>query len=254
MKTALILSGGGCDCAFGGGFAVALGRELGLAPDVVIAGSGSAGTAAYFCARQFDETERIWTNHVASKLLINKLRFNRIMNIDYLIDVIFKKLEPLDVEKLKKSKTKCIIAATKKKDGLVTFFDDWNKFDIFEVLRATKSIPYICNRGVKVGNEIYEDSIHSSGVRFLENDIDLHVYDCLIIIENGKNTWVQKLLGAKKPYFPKHHNILYIKNDTKLNFSIINNSEKFLKKQFTKGYNACMENKEKIKGLNLNII
>ena len=246
MKTAIILSGGGCDCAYGGGFMTALGRDFNFQPELIVAGSGSAGTAAYYCAKEYDEIERAWTIHLASPRFVNKLRFHKIMDIDYLIDFIFKKKEPLNVETIRGSKTRLIIAATRKRDGEVTFFDDWKRFDIFEVLRATKSMPYVYNKNVNIEGEFYRDSMRSSGIRLLEDHISLDAYDAVIIVRNGVSTWVQKLFGAREMYLPKHNNLIVIQNNTKLGFSMINNSKPFLKKQFDKGYAACLAMTETI--------
>lgn len=249
MKTAIILSGGGCDCAFGGGFMTALGKEFTLMPDLIVAGSGSAGTAAYFCAHQYESIERAWTSHLASPRFVNKLRLRKIMDIDYLIDFIFKKKEPLDVNALLHSKTKLIIAATRKRDGVVAFFSDWKRFDIFEVLRATKSIPIVYNRSVKIEGESYHDSMRSSGIRLLEEHIDLTAYDSIILVRNGTSTWVQTLFGAREMVIPNHPSVFVVQNDTPLDFSMINNSKRFLQKQFKKGYDACLSMKEHIEKL-----
>lgn len=225
---------------------VALAKELNFTPDVIVAGSGSAGTAAYFCAGQYDEIKRAWTEHLVSPLFVNKFRLHKIMDINYLVDIIFKKKEPLRVKTIIESPIQLIIAATRKKDKKVIFFEDWNRYDVFEVLRATKSIPYICNRGVKIEGELYSDSMRSSGVRLLEEHMNLHTYDAVIIVRNGVSTWVQTLFGAREMYLPKHKNVILVQNDTRLGFSMLNNSKKFLDKQFTKGYNACLEAKKAI--------
>ncbi|MBP7804791.1 MAG: patatin-like phospholipase family protein [Candidatus Pacebacteria bacterium] len=248
-KTAIILSGGGCDCAYGGGFMTALGRECKITPDLIVAGSGSAGTAAYYCAKEYDAIERVWTRRLATPRFVNFFRPLKIMDIDYLVDVIFKKLEPLRVDTIRRGKTELMIAATRKRDGRVKFFSDWHRYDIFEVLRATKSIPYFSNKLVDIEGETYRDSMRSSGIRLLEEHINLDEYDTLILVRNGVNTWVQRFFGVRELFVPRHKNVIIFENDTKLNFSILNNSKPFLRKQFDKGYEACVSMKEVLQEL-----
>lgn len=163
------------------------------------------------------------------------------MDINYLVDVIFKEIEPLDTEALQASSTKLIIAATRKSDGQAVFFDDWLRFNIFEILRATKSIPFICNRGVMIEQELYWDSLRSSGVGFLGNGARIHEYDRIIVIQNGINTWMQKLLGSEKmPLRTSADKTFFVTNDTKLYLhAVIDNSKQSLAEQFQKGHLAC---------------
>jgi hypothetical protein len=110
-------------------------------------------------------------------------------------------------------------------------------------------MPYVSIKGAKIEGEFYRDSMLSSGVRLLEEHMNLHSYDAVIIVRNGVGTWVQKIFGSREMYLPEHKNVILVQNDTKLNFSMINNSKKFLNRQFRKGYVACLEAKKAIEVL-----
>ena len=95
-KLALILSGGGMTCAYSAGATVGLVDKYNFKnPDIAIGSSGGAGTLAYYVAGQYDAIRNIWTNLLATRKFINSLRFWKIIDIDYVIDVVFTKQEPL---------------------------------------------------------------------------------------------------------------------------------------------------------------
>ncbi len=85
---------------FGRLFLVGLQKEFSLQPSIIIAASGSAANACYFASGQYAEIERIWKSRLASRKFFSPLRFWKVVDIDYLVDEIFKKLEPLDTARL----------------------------------------------------------------------------------------------------------------------------------------------------------
>lgn len=86
------MSGGGMKSSFGVGVILALAEKYNITePFLLICGSGSAGTGSYYISKQYKSIRNIWTNLVSSKNFINCKRFWKIIDIDYLIDVIFKK-------------------------------------------------------------------------------------------------------------------------------------------------------------------
>jgi len=55
------------------------------------------------------------------------------MDVDYLVDVVFKQQEPLNIKRIRKSNSRLFISATEYKTGNPKFFT--NADDIFEALR-----------------------------------------------------------------------------------------------------------------------
>ena len=124
-KTAIIMSGGGMTCSYGAGSILALAEKYNLEkPDIVIAGSGNAGTLAYFVTRQYDFMINIWSNLLATKKFIDLGRISKIVDIDYLVDEVIKKQAPIDEEKIYSSKILYLIPATNVETGQVTFFSN----------------------------------------------------------------------------------------------------------------------------------
>jgi len=94
QKTCIVAEGGGLRASYGVGVVKALIEEFHITSvDIAIATSGSAGTLAYYVAQQFDSIINIWTNLLSTWRFLslrNILLGNPILNIDYLIDVVFK--------------------------------------------------------------------------------------------------------------------------------------------------------------------
>ncbi len=153
-KIAIIASEGGISCAYSVGAILALIEKFDLVnPYLVIGSSGSTGTFAYYVAGQYKSIENIWKNLLPSKKFISWKRLHKIMDIDYLIDDIFKKQDTLDVEKIKSSKIKFYISATNIETGNPEYFGNQSNVDIFEALRASSAAPIVYNKLVNI-NEV----------------------------------------------------------------------------------------------------
>ena len=79
------------------------------------------------------------------------------MDIDYLIDDVFKKQEPLDQEKFNQTKTDYYISVTDAITGMGRFISAKDGEDIFEVLRATKAMPFVYGKKVLLSGRQYID-------------------------------------------------------------------------------------------------
>ena len=157
-KTAIILSGGGMRSTHGGGFLYALATELGITqPDIMIGSSGDAGNVLYFSAGQYEGMRRIWRDFVATPKFVSLLRFWRIMDVDYLVDTIFKKQEPLDVEKVFASPIRWLIPISDFETGESRYVDASDKLDPFEVMRASKAIPIYFGKIIPLAGRRYID-------------------------------------------------------------------------------------------------
>jgi len=81
-KTAIIMSGGGMSCSYGAGSLLALVEKYNFkTPDIVIAGSGNAGTLSYFVTGQYASIKNIWSNLLSTKKFINPLKISRVIDI-----------------------------------------------------------------------------------------------------------------------------------------------------------------------------
>lgn len=151
----------------------------------VIAGSWSAGTAAYFVAQQYDDMVWIWKDKLSTKDFINPYRISKVLDIDYLIDVVFKEQIPLDVDALLSSSIIFEIPVTNA-DSAVVDFKSPDVEDIFELMRATKAVPWAYGRSVElVDGHRYIDGSNSSWYElWLDRMMGLW-YDAIIVVNNG---------------------------------------------------------------------
>ena len=185
-KIAIVTNGGGMNCSYSAGVLNALATEYNFTdPDILVGSSGSSGSLAYYISRQYSSMRTIWTNLLTSKKFISLGRLTSILNVDYLIDEVFKKQEPLAVDEINNSKTKLFIATTAYLSGETIFFSNDSTADVFEYLRASKAIPMAYNKKVNINGVDYVDgslsALMSTGV---EKAISEGATD-IIVIKDG---------------------------------------------------------------------
>ena len=246
-KTAIILSGGGTKSAYCVGALLEL-HNKGIYPDILIAGSGSSGTASYYVANQLESINKIWTELLSTRKFINIFRLWKILNIDYLIDIVFKKTEPLNVLSVKNSNILYLISATHSKTGEVVYFSNKEKsFDVFETMRDTMSFPLLYN--LKINSRNYEDGIFSASTDFHIKKARELGAEKIILIDCGvkTNKFLYKIYLSLKPkQFRKLHlsylkdnfednSVIKIKPNKKIKKSLIRKDKAFLKMLIKKG-------------------
>ena len=156
--TAIVCSGGGMRSAHGAGFLYALATQLGITtPDVMIGSSGDGGNTAYFSAGQYESLKRIWTELLSTPRFISPLRFWRVMDIDYLVDTVFKKQEPLDVPALNSSAIRWFVPIENFDSGQARYASAVDALDPFEVLRATTAAPIVFGKQIQIAGKRYID-------------------------------------------------------------------------------------------------
>lgn len=147
-------------CSFGAGALLALAEHHGIRePDIFICASGSAGTATYYRSGQYDSIRAIWSGRLSTKRFINFARVSKVIDIDYLIDTVFGREEPLDLEAFGRSPIHQVVAALNLKSGSLDYLEP-NEANVLEVLRATKAMPlaYKMHPGVVIDGTPYCDS------------------------------------------------------------------------------------------------
>lgn len=165
-------------------------------PDILISCSGSAGTGSYFVARQFDSIRNIWINLLPAKKFISLPRFWRMINIDYLIDEIFKKQDPLNVRAIYSSPTNYLIPALNRRTGRIDYFSNRDNPDFFEAMRATKAMPiaFKLNPNIVLDNSTYCDSCLSSSVEtHLEKAVELGARK-ILMVDNSLPSYVSDMV------------------------------------------------------------
>jgi len=166
MKTAWIFPGGAARSVYTAGAIYALGKIKVVPPDIIIAASGSAPTIVCYITGQYETIPKVWLESLSTKKFVNFFRLWKIVNIDYLIDVVIRKNNPLDIEKLQTSGIEVYFPLTSSATGEIVYFSNKTELDIWEVLKASVSGPIVSNlfslKGTKVGSEYFCDSTSAS--------------------------------------------------------------------------------------------
>ncbi len=142
LKIGLVIQGGGMRGAFGAGVASVM-VELGLNQsfDEVYASSSGCNTGAYFITGQTRDGVEIYKNDISRFRLIRPWNLKRTMNLDYLIDFLTGKKHPLDIDKLKKSKTVLKMYVTDFISGHSEYFTNHQGVDVLAAMKASCAYP-----------------------------------------------------------------------------------------------------------------
>lgn len=205
-------------CAYSVGVILALVENYKLVqPYVVIGSSGSSNTLAYYVAEQYRLLFHIWSNLLSNRNFIFYWRFWKVMDIDYMIDTIFKKQGVLDVKKITKSKIKLLIPATNRANGTTTYFQNDGSVDIFEALRASSAASGLYGKPVVINGREYIDGAPSAS--FMKNIIKAKTEGAekIIAIYNSNDDFISRLFLRTCAMFQnknlKRTMLEYCKND-----------------------------------------
>ncbi len=208
-KIAIIGIGGGMRSSHGAGFLYALATELQVTnPDIVIGSSGNSANLLYYATQRKDQCEamkKIWTELLSTPKFISFLRFWRIMDIDYLIDTVFKKEAKLNVEALQNSAIEYYISVVNAKDGSVRYIKKEDKIDTFEILRTTKALPFFYDKKISMPWGRYLDGAVGNTT---QDHVDYAVMmgaDRILLIDNSSvESFLWKVLVGLYALFTPH--------------------------------------------------
>lgn len=255
QKIAIVLSEGGMSCAYSVGVILGLVDKYKLTePDIVIGASGSSGIVAYFVAKQYKEGRNIWENLLSTKKFISFARLLKIVDIDYVVDEIFKKQEPLNTEAIRRSKTKLLIAVTNLTKGDTEYFS--NDDDIFEVLRASNAILFFYGKTIRIGDDNYIDgAISTSFADNINKAKELGATKIIAVDNINRGLMAVFFLRLYKLFHPKlkkvnlgskiilDDRIFLVKPSKKLLITgALDNNRKHLKETILMGFNDVMNN------------
>lgn len=263
-KIAIVGYEGGVSCAYFVGAILALVEKFNLTePYLVIGSSGSTGTLAYYVAGQYKSIKNIWENLLPSKKFVSIWRLNKIMDIDYLIDDIFKRQDVLNINKIKLSKIKLFISATNIKTGKLRYFNNREDVDIFEVLRASNAAAVVYNKSVKIGDDEYIDGALGASLQANIKKAKQEGAEIVIAVDNSNSSIITdislkfyslfqdkffrqrlKYYYQEKKYENNDDQVLIIKPSVKLPISIIDNNRDHIIKTIQIGYNDVVNNKK----------
>lgn len=178
-KLAIVVSWWWTNCSYSVWALCALEKKYkDLSPYVVLWTSWWAWIAAYFVANQSDDNLYIWSNLLSTYKFISFFRFWKIINVDYLIDEVFKKKRGLNIEKIRDSNIKLVISATNVETWKAEYFS--NQDNILKALKASKALPIMYNWLIDINWRKYIDGAFAS---WLNDDI-----------RKAISLWAQKVL------------------------------------------------------------
>lgn len=263
-KLAIIASGGGMKCSYGAGVLTALGERFKVKPDILVGGSGGVGSLSYFACGQYSSIKNIWTNLLSNDEFLNPKRLRKIMDIDYLIDEVFKKQDPLDVEQLVSSGINYQIATTNVKTGRAEHFSP-ESCDVFELMRASKAMPVLYRKKVLINGKEYFDTYASSmiGLNILKA-LELGA-NRLIIVDNDTPSKINRFVFSAWTHFqesrfrkansseikrsmdvrlPTYIDAVALKPQENFNLGSFDNSKSSMEESFDKGFSETLKNKK----------
>lgn len=268
QKLAIIVSGQGVKSSYGAGALLALAEQYQVTePFLMICGSGSAGTGAYFVAGQPDRLRHLWVDMVSSRRVLSRRRFWKIIDIDYIIDEVCKRQHPLDARKVLQAKTRFLMPALNTKTGHIDYFDNHQGMDVFECLRAAKAMPiaYKWDPRIAVGGSLYCDSLLSARAQtHIGKAVECGATKILIIhnMPSGKlrmdnlafKFWM-RLQPFRKSYYqaerdvaayhvPPSIKVLVIRPSSKLWLTTLSNRKADIQQAFDQGYDETSANQE----------
>jgi len=166
MKTAWIFPGGSARAVYTAGAIYALSTMEISKPDIIIAASGSAPTSICFVTGQYKIIPAVWLESLSTKKFVNLFRFWKIVDVDYLIDDVVRRRNPLDMQKAAESRIIIYFPLTNSKTGEIKYFSNKTGVNLWEVIKASVSVPIFTNlfsvRGSKVNGQFFSDSSPAS--------------------------------------------------------------------------------------------
>ena len=154
----LVIQGGGMRASYSCGAMVTL-LEYGLTDvfEHVIGSSAGAMNGAYFLSADASAAH-IYTDEITNKNFVNLLRRDKRVDIDYIIDLVLKHKRPLNLEKLKRSRSKLHVVVTNARNGRKEVLSDHADFvEIYEELRATAALPLLYGKKIQIKDKYYID-------------------------------------------------------------------------------------------------
>lgn len=151
-KIALVIEGGAMRAVCSAGGAVAL-AELGFSDlfDEVYATSAGVMNASYFITNQPQLGISVYFDNCTTRAFFNPLRFWKVLDVDYIIDMVVSVQKPLDVDKVLRSQTRLMVTVIDHITGQPRIVDTkTTRTPLLDVLKAAMAIPIFYNRTIEV--------------------------------------------------------------------------------------------------------
>jgi predicted patatin/cPLA2 family phospholipase len=182
-KLGLVVEGGGMRGVYSGGALVAM-EELGLGRvfDEVYGESAGAINSCYFLAGQGAFGIRIYLEDLRSLKFVNPLRIGRMLDVEYAIDVVVRRVKPLNVASVLSSPSDLYIGVTHAMTGQSRMISvKRDGIPLLTLLKATGAIVPLYNHAVMIEGEPYVDGGISNPIP-IQAAIDAGCMHILVIL------------------------------------------------------------------------
>jgi predicted patatin/cPLA2 family phospholipase len=125
-------------------------------PDIIIAESGSAGSATYYTTGQERHGLTTWLTLADDKKFFSYWR-HPMMDIDYLVDDIFMKRHPFDLEALRRSTIDITFPLLDVHSGATKYISPKPPQNTYAVVKAAKAIPVLYGKTIRIDDGEYVD-------------------------------------------------------------------------------------------------
>ena len=233
MKTAWIFPGGSARAVYTAGALYALSNMNIRKPDMIIAASGSAPTSICYITGQYEIIPKVWLESLSTRKFVNFLRFWKVVSADYLVDDVLKKENSLDMEKATNSNIIAYFPLTDSETGEIKYFSNKEKINLWEVVKASVSVPIFTNlfsvKGNLVNGRFFSDSSPASRFQLhvkkaIEEGMErIIVFDNWHTNDNPTTYFFSKLFAYMRNSKFRKNQLSYIKQVE--NFSIPKNVE-----------------------------
>ena len=160
-KTAIIAIGGGMRSAHGAGFLYGLATDLGIVDvDFVVGSSGNSANVLCYASKnknQYEALKRVWTELLSTSKFISYIRFWKILDIDYLVDVVFKCKVAHGLDALASSEIEYYIPVVEVVTGLPRYLAREDNIDVYEILRASNALPFLYGKEITLSGGVFID-------------------------------------------------------------------------------------------------
>jgi predicted patatin/cPLA2 family phospholipase len=264
-KLAIISKGGGCISSYSAGALYCLIKNYKIKPDILIGNSGGVANLICVVSKKIESLKKIWFEIVINRMFISLKRFYKIVDINYLVDEVFRQ-KLIDENKIKNSNIKLFIQITNFKTGESEFFSNKHINDLKLILKATGTIPIIGRKPILIGKNSYVDGAFSFNIyENIQKAIKEGATKIIVIDDNQKISKLAILLFKFYSYFvnknlrkiiekycekstknfnKKNKNVFYIKHSGRLSIWALDNNKKDLRKTFEIGYKDVLNNKK----------
>jgi predicted patatin/cPLA2 family phospholipase len=192
--------------AHGAGFLYALGTQLKIKnPDMVIGSSGNTANVLCYATQrkhQYDCLKEVWTECLSTPDFISYTRLACIMNVDYLVDTVFKKKNLLHHGDLESSSIEYYISIVDAVTGNARFIEKRDEVDPYELMRASKALPILYRKTVLImGREYIDGAIGQTPQGQIDFAIEKGATRILFIDDSSKRTLFLKIVTFLYAFF-----------------------------------------------------